>query len=248
MCKHSFWLLRLLLIKLTYQKAHSKLSNHRDPLLQQESLAPFVKSQPGKTSGHSPSSSFTLCFSDRACIWLRSVVLRDREAQQRSSERASVHNSGCGRRVSRSACLFALRAVPRCVSMERSVCKNRLRAAAFTHNLKGRDQRNTDSLDLQASSCWLKRVQVKKLKFYLRCLVIVNATHRNSLMSGSGRHFTELWGFSSAEEGEDLASSICFSFCPRLVNHSTWNRSMIALSSCWSRVLRRRIILQIYSM
>lgn len=119
-------------------------------------------------------------------------MLRDKEAQQRSRERASVHKSGCGRRVSRSACLFALRAVPRCVSTERSVCKNRLSGAAFTHNLIRTDQRNTDTLDLQASTYWLKKVKGNKLKFYLRCLVIVNATHRNSLMSGSGRHFTEL--------------------------------------------------------
>lgn len=75
---------------------------------------------------------------------------------------------------------------------------------------------------------------------YLRCLLIVEATHRNSLMSGSGRHFTTLWGFSSVVE-EVLALSTCFSFCPRLVNHSTWSRPMMALSSCWSRFLRRMI-------
>ena len=79
------------------------------------------------------------------------------------------------------------------------------------------------------------------LSFYLRYRLIVNATHRNSLMSGSGRQFTGLWDFSSVEETEILASSACFSFCPRVVNHSTWSRSIMAPSSCWSRFLRRII-------
>lgn len=244
MWKYGFWLRCLLLIwKLTCQKAYCTYrSMHYDPPVQQQSFTPLAERQPRYT-GNSPSNSFTLCFSDKACIWVRSAVLWDREAQQRSRARASVQERGCGWSVNRSACLFTLRAVPRCFSIEHRVFRNRLSWAAFTHNLIGGDQRNTDILDEKKAdistfvgSTWLDL----KLKFYLRCLLIVDATHRNSLMSGSGRHFIELWGFSSVEE-DDLAPSICFSFCPRLVNHSTWNRSTMALSSCWSRFLRRII-------
>lgn len=67
---------------------------------------------------------------------------------------------------------------------------------------------------------------------YLRCLLTANAAHRNSLMSGSGRHFTKPSGFSSAGE-EVPASSTFLSFCPRIVNHSAWSRSMMAHRSCW---------------
>lgn len=95
---------------------------------------------------HSPSKSLTLCFSDKACIWVRSAVLCDREAQQRSRARASVQDSGCGGSVIRSACLFTLRAVQRCLNTEHRVCRNRPSREAFTPNLR-EGQTNTDTLN-----------------------------------------------------------------------------------------------------
>lgn len=70
------------------------------------------------TYQHLPSNSFTLCFSDKACIWVRRAELWERDAQQRSRVRASVQERGCRWSVSRSACLFTLRAVPWCFSTE----------------------------------------------------------------------------------------------------------------------------------
>ncbi len=177
-------------------------------------------------------------------------MLWDREAQQRSRARASVQDRGCGCSVSQSDCLLTLRDVPRCFSIEERVCRNRLSCVAFTHNLKDKIKETLSSLTKRQQSAvqlnrtkrfWVESMMRDfRLKFYLRCLLTVVATYRNSLMSGSGRHFTELWGFSSVKEEEEevLASTTCFSFCPRLVNQSTWSRSMMALRSCWSRFLR----------
>lgn len=194
-------------------------------------------------------------------------MLWDREAQQRSRARASVQDSGCGGSVIRSPCLFTLRTVPRCFSIEQRVCRNRLSWAAFTPNLTGGGQTNTDVLNemiVNIYHVWSDFVSRTTLDhksgvkliysltviayhccmclivtmLYLRCLLIVDATHRKSLMSGRGRHFIELWCFSFVDEVVSAPSTCCFSFCPRLVNHSTWSRSMMALSSCWSRFLR----------
>jgi len=95
----------------------------------------------------SPINSITLCFSDKACIWVSRAVLWDMEAQQSSRVRVSVQESGCGWSVSRSACLFTRRAVPRCISTEQRVCTNKRSCVAFTPNLAGGHETNTGILD-----------------------------------------------------------------------------------------------------
>lgn len=172
---------------------------------------------------NSPTSSLSLCFSDSPCIWESRTVSRDKEAQQRSSEMASVQDRGCGRRVSRSASLLAQTAFSRWFSTELRVCRNKLSWVAVAHNL-ARQPNLTPSV-------WKPlRAELGKHRRrpYLRCRLIVKATHRNSPMSGSGRYLTEPRGLSA-----------CFSFCSRIVNHSTWSSSMREASSCWSRLLIR---------
>ena len=61
----------------------------------------------------------------------------------------------------------------------------------------------------------------------------LNVTHRNSLMSGRGRHLFVL----SPADKEVVVPSTWFSFCPRLENQSTWSRSMIAPRRFRSRFL-----------
>lgn len=187
---------------------------------------------------NSPISSVTLCLSDSAWIWLSRAAFRDKEAQQRSRVRVSALDSGCGRSVSQSACLFTLSAVPRCISAVLSICTNMLSWAAFTPNLEG-DHKNTFILDWRTEFIWCCRTfqlqpvsswrQNSMLQLYLRCLQTADAALRNSLMNGRGRHFTV--------DEEVLTPSFFFSFSPRLVNQSTQSRSTMEHSSCCVRIL-----------
>lgn len=100
----------------------------------------------GQGEGHSPSRSFSLCFSDSSRIWVSSAVLWAREAQQWRRERASEQERGCWGKVRCPACVLTLSTVLLYSNTEQSVCRNRQSCAGLTHNLV-KDQQNTDISD-----------------------------------------------------------------------------------------------------